>query len=157
MTQPTVVIDVQWQTLDSEAVGQLRQAVVPERLRRLIRACFLDDAHLALCVVGAEQAKQLNAQYRGKNYATNVLTFPIDPPNIPDMPIFWADVVVCAEVVMAEAKAQGKTVWQHFAHMVVHACLHAQGYTHDADFPAMLMEQREIHILRRFGISNPYA
>ena len=100
---------------------------------------------LTLRVVGEREGRALNKTFRGKDRATNVLTF--DP----------GDIVLCHPVIRREARAQGKTVAAHYAHLVVHGCLHLRGYAHEKKRDAARMEAREIRILLRAGIADPYA
>ena len=101
-------------------------------------------APVTLRVVGESEGRRLNRTFRNRNYATNVLTFST------------GDVVLCHPVIKREARAQGKTLAAHYAHLVVHACLHLRGYDHEKKRDAARMEAREIRILRRGGIGNPY-
>ncbi|OZB41718.1 MAG: rRNA maturation RNase YbeY, partial [Alishewanella sp. 34-51-39] len=101
------------------------------------------------------ESQQLNLQYRGKDKATNVLSFPFQcPPGI-ELPLL-GDLVICAGVVRAEAAEQNKPLAAHWAHMVVHGCLHLLGFDHINDADAEQMEAEEIQILQQLGISNPY-
>jgi probable rRNA maturation factor len=106
---------------------------------------------LGLAVVGAPESRRLNSQYRGRDCATNVLSFPAPrpPPGAPVRAL--GDLVICARVLRAEARAQAKT-----AHLVVHGTLHLIGYDHERDADARRMERREIAVLRRLGFANPY-
>ena len=102
--------------------------------------------------VGAEEGRALNLQYRGRDYATNVLTF-----DYTQSPYVTADLVLCAPVVAQEAREQRKTLQAHYAHMLVHGTLHAQGWDHETgEADAEAMEAREIEILRGLGFRNPY-
>jgi len=114
-----------------------------------------DDAEVSLRIVDADEITALNHQYRGKNYATNVLSFPADLPEELELPLL-GDIVVCAEVVEREALEQHKPSAAHWAHMVVHGTLHLLGYDHIDDDEADAMEGREIEILERLNFSNPY-
>lgn len=105
---------------------------------------------VCLCLVDEEQSRQLNAQWRGKDRATNVLSFPANVAG------FLGDVVLCAPVIQAEAAEQGKALFDHWAHMVVHGILHLRGFDHDNEEAAQEMESNEALILREFGIINPY-
>ena len=111
---------------------------------------------LGLAVVGAPESRRLNAQYRGRDCATNVLSFPapLPPPGAPVRAL--GDLVICARVLRAEARAQAKTLRAHWAHLVVHGTLHLIGYDHECDADARRMERREIAVLRRLGFANPY-
>jgi probable rRNA maturation factor len=104
---------------------------------------------LTLRVVGESEGRRLNRTYRKKNRATNVLTFRYANMS--------GDIVLCHPVIRREARAQGKSVAAHYAHLVVHGCLHLRGYDHEKKRDAARMEAREIRILRRAGIGNPYA
>jgi probable rRNA maturation factor len=111
---------------------------------------------LGLAVVGAPESRRLNSQYRGRDCATNVLSFPAprSPPGAPVRAL--GDLVICARVLRAEARAQAKTLRAHWAHLVVHGTLHLIGYDHERDADARRMERREIAVLRRLGFANPY-
>ena len=114
-----------------------------------------NDAEIALRIVDEAEIAELNREYRGKDYATNVLSFPADLPpelNLPHL----GDIVVCAQIVEREAAAQHKTPEAHWAHMVVHGTLHLLGYDHIDDDEADAMEQLEIDILRTLNYPNPY-
>ncbi len=118
------------------------------------------DALLTIRIVGRDEIIALNADYRQKYGATNVLSFPFEiPPGIDDAELAatLGDVVVCAPVVRDEAREQGKAVAAHWAHMVVHGTLHLLGYDHIVDSEARQMEALEMSILAGFGIENPYA
>ena len=126
------------------------------RLRRWVAASIECDAEVTIRFVDAAEGRQLNREYRGKgkkdkDYATNVLSFPYDPP-----PHVVGDLVLCVPVVLDEAAAQGKPAAAHFAHLVVHGMLHLQGYQHDSDSAALRMEAREREILARLGVPDPY-
>jgi len=99
---------------------------------------------ITLKIVGAREGRRLNRQFRKKEYATNVLSF------------HSGDIVLCHPVIVREARAQGKSVRAHYAHLVVHGVLHLRGYDHASKAQAAQMEQREIRLLRRFGFGNPY-
>jgi probable rRNA maturation factor len=123
----------------------------PATLRRWARATLERDAVVALRFVGIREGRTLNALYRGKDYATNVLTFVYD-----DMMPLEGDLVLCAPVLRHEARTQGKRLADHCAHLVVHGMLHLQGYDHDGDRDARAMEARERSLLARFDIADPY-
>ena len=125
------------------------------QLRRWVRGALERDAWLTLRFVGQAEGRTLNAQFRGRDYATNVLTFAYDEAPTPGEPLS-ADIVVCMPVVLDEASAQGKTARDHLAHLVVHGTLHAQGHDHEEDDAAREMEALETAILRRFRIADPY-
>ena len=100
---------------------------------------------VTLRIVGASEGRRLNREYRKKNYATNVLSF------------HSGDIVLCHPVIVREARAQGKTVRAHYAHLVVHGVLHLRGHAHDDKASARRMEAREIRVLARFGFADPYT
>ena len=111
-------------------------------------------AELAVRVVAAAESKRLNARYRGRNQPTNVLSFPASGPPGAVRPL--GDLVICASVVRAEAREQHKAIKAHWAHLVIHGALHLLGYDHERDEEARRMERREVAVLKRFGITNPY-
>lgn len=125
------------------------------QLRRWALAALATDATLTLRFVGTREGRALNAGFRGRDYATNVLTFAYDESPAPDAPV-QADIVICMPVVVREARAQKKTVRDHLAHLVVHGVLHAQGLDHEDDDEAREMEARETAVLARFRIADPY-
>ena len=128
-----------------------RAALGRSKVQRWIRHALQSDAEITVRVVGAEEGQTLNRDYRQKDYATNVLTF-----DYTQEPIVTADLVLCAPVVAAEAKEQGKTLEAHYAHLLVHGALHAQGWDHDEDEDAQVMELRETDIMHRLGFDSPY-
>jgi probable rRNA maturation factor len=120
-------------------------------LRRWARAAVRGSANVTLRIVAATEARRLNRQFRGKDYATNVLTFAYG-----DKPL-EGDIVICAPVVAREAREQGKPTAAHYAHLVVHGLLHLQGHDHERDADARRMEDRERRILAKLGFPDPYA
>ncbi len=124
----------------------------PKEFRRWVKAALQVDGEITLLITDRAQASELNQQYRSKDYAPNVLTFALT-----EHPLVMADIVICAPVVIKEAHQQHKDVWSHFAHMTVHGVLHAQGYDHEIEAQAELMEQIEIQTLAKLGYANPYA
>ncbi|ACD58516.1 conserved hypothetical protein, putative [Xanthomonas oryzae pv. oryzae PXO99A] len=118
------------------------------------------EADLAVRVVDEKEGCSLNHHYRGKDYATNVLSFPAElPEGLPKgikMPLL-GDLVICAPVVAREAAEQGKSLAAHYAHLTVHGTLHLLGWDHDDDKEADAMEQLEREILADLGIDDPYA
>ena len=117
------------------------------------------EADLALRIVGDDEGRALNRHYRGKDYATNVLSFPAErPPGLPKHARFplLGDLVICAPVVMREALAQGRTLPAHYAHLTVHGSLHLLGWNHEDEIDAQAMEQLEREILAGLGIDDPY-
>ncbi len=122
------------------------------QVRRWVRAALEDDANVTVRFVDSIEGRALNAEYRGKDHATNVLTFVYD-----DEHPRAGDVVLCAPVVRKEAIAQGKPPAAHYAHLVIHGMLHLQGYDHEHAADAASMENRERKLLARFGLPDPYA
>ena len=119
-------------------------------LRRWVQAALSEPAQLTLRFVDAEEGRALNRDYRSKDYATNVLTFEYGDDTIE------ADIVLCTDVLIAEAAEQKKTIEAHTAHLVVHGVLHAQGYEHEDDEEAEEMESIEVKVLDELGFPNPY-
>lgn len=120
---------------------------------------FQAMSELTVRIVDEAESQQLNHDYRGKNKPTNVLSFPFEvPEGLPedvDFPLL-GDLIVCAQVVNREAQEQNKTAEAHWAHMLLHGCLHLLGYDHIEDGEAEEMESLEIKILQKMGFPNPY-
>lgn len=127
---------------------------IPEvaQFKRWVRAALRVDTSLTIRIVDETEGRQLNAAYRGRDYATNVLTFPLT-----EEPVLMGDIVICAPVVAKEAAEQGKPLLAHYAHMTVHGVLHLHGYDHEVDAQAELMEAMEIAVMQKLGFVNPYA
>ncbi len=138
----------------------------PKRMEDWIRQSCPDneDVSVGIRIVDEEESAQLNEQYRHKQGATNVLSFPFESPHMPDdtdeddemLEDFLGDLVICAPIVEAEAAQQGKTLEAHWAHMVIHGVLHLQGYDHVETNQAEQMEDIERHILEGLGFPDPY-
>ena len=128
-----------------------RAALPRHAVKKWIRHALQSDAEITVRIVDAEEGQALNREYRKKDYATNVLTF-----DYTQEPVVSADLVLCAPVVAAEAKEQKKTLQAHYAHLIVHGTLHAQGWDHELDEDAQVMELRETEIMARLGFENPY-
>lgn len=128
--------------------------------RRWCQATLQRDVHkaqISLLVVDEAEGRALNRDYRGKDYATNVLSFALNEGDtVAGMPLF-GDLVFCAPVVAREAAEQGKSLDAHYAHLVVHGMLHLQGFDHEADDEAETMEALETVILGKLGYADPYA
>ena len=118
---------------------------------RVLDASACRSAQITLRLVNTEEGRALNRQFRGKDYATNVLSFPYAAP-----PEVAGDLALCVPVVLDEAKSQGKAAEVHFAHLVVHGMLHLQGYDHENGEDAERMEHRERDILAQLGYPDPY-
>jgi probable rRNA maturation factor len=115
-----------------------------------------EDCELSIRLVGEQESADLNSTYRGKMGPTNVLSFPFDSP-VPIEPRLLGDLLICVPVVETEAKQQNKAASDHWAHMVVHGCLHLLGYDHIETKEAEQMEALEVTILQSLKIGNPYA
>ena len=128
------------------------RALLPRhRIARWVRAACERDAQIAVRIVDADEGRALNRDYRGKDYATNVLTFDYERE-----PVVVADLVLCAPVVEAEARAQRKPLQAHYAHLVVHGALHALGHEHEHEAEAARMEALESELLRARGYDDPF-
>ena len=121
------------------------------QLRKWAKNSIRVDTEVTIRIVDEAEALALNSAYRGKDYATNVLTFPLV-----EEPHLMGDIVLCAPIVAAEAIAQNKTLEAHYAHLTVHGVLHLHGYDHEIEAQAQLMETIEIQILAKLGYANPY-
>ena len=129
-----------------------RAALPRHKVARWIRHNLVHDAEITVRIVGAEEGQRLNREFRKKDYATNVLTF-----DYMQSPVVMADLVLCAPVVAKEAREQGKTLQAHYAHLLVHGTLHAQGWDHEtSEADAEAMEAHEIEIMQRLGFKSPY-
>lgn len=145
MSQPELSLSLQF-------ADPRHRALLPRhRVQRFIRAALELPGEIAVRIVDAEEGRALNREYRGKDYATNVLTF-----DYSHEPVVGADLVICAEVVEKEAADMGVPLLDHYAHMLVHGTLHAQGYDHEVDDEAECMEARETEIMAALGFADPY-
>ena len=135
------------------ADAALHRAALPRhKVTRWIRHTLQSDAEITVRIVDLAEGQALNRDYRHQDYATNVLTF-----DYSQEPVVTADLVLCAPVVAAEAREQGKTLQAHYAHLLVHGALHAQGWDHEtSEEDAQVMELREVEILARLGFKSPY-
>lgn len=106
-------------------------------------------------IVDTEESQALNRDYRGQDKPTNVLSFPFEAPPGIELPLL-GDLVVCRQVVEQEARAQQKSLMDHWAHMIIHGCLHLLGFDHIKDDEAQIMEAKEVVLLAQLGINNPY-
>ncbi|MFQ1022635.1 rRNA maturation RNase YbeY [Avibacterium paragallinarum] len=147
-----VIIDLQIATENSENLPSEQQfqqwataAVQAENL----------EPEITIRIVDEVESQQLNATYRGKDYPTNVLSFPFECPEEVELPLL-GDLVICRQVVEREAAEQGKPLMAHWVHMVVHGCLHLLGYDHIEDDEAEEMESLETEIMQELGFADPY-
>ena len=122
-----------------------------QQFRRWVKIALEQDVQIALRIVNEAEGRELNRGYRGKDYATNVLTFVYD-----DTDALYGDVVICAPVVAREAKEQGKDLLAHYAHLTLHAALHLQGYDHEKTREAEKMEARETALMLKLRYPAPY-
>ena len=148
---------------------RLRESLTRALLRRWVQAALEGPAELTIRLVDKDEGRALNRDFRGKDYATNVLTFAYNDPleaepaqttaaehRIEADGLTQADLILCTDVLQSEAAAQGKSIVAHAAHLVVHGLLHAQGHDHDNDDDAEAMERLEARILATLGFSDPY-
>jgi probable rRNA maturation factor len=126
------------------------------RVAKWVRAALQGPGEITVRIVGAEEGRALNREYRGKDYATNVLTFDYEHGGDDTGPVV-ADLVLCAPVVQTEAQEQGLTLQAHYAHLLVHGTLHAQGYDHEDPAEATEMEALESRIVTGLGYADPYG
>ena len=138
---------------------RLQETITRPHIRRWVQAALFAPAELTIRFVDAEEGRALNREYRGKDYATNVLTFAYNEGDeaLPDDAPTQADIILCTDVLEKEAAVQNKTVADHTAHLIVHGVLHAQGYDHMDDDEAAEMEGIETGILAGLGMADPYA
>ena len=137
--------------------ARLESTLTPELVERWVRATLLGPAELTIRFVDSAEGQTLNRDYRGKDYATNVLTFAYNEgEELGEDEPTQADIILCTDVLQREADEQKKTVEEHTAHLVVHGVLHAQGYDHEHEEEAGEMEHLERDILEALGYPNPY-
>ena len=150
MSEATTEISLQFGTF--AGAGVHKAILSPARVRKWVGVALTGPGEIAVRIVGASEGQALNRQYRGKDYATNVLTF-----HYAQQPVVSADLVLCAPVVEREAAEQGKTLEAHYAHLLVHGTLHAQGYDHEAgEREALEMEALEVLLMGALGYPSPY-
>ncbi len=128
-----------------------REQLPRHRVARWVRAALAQPGQITVRIVGADEGRALNRDYRGKDYATNVLTFDYE-----HAPVVVADLVLCAPVVQAEARQQRIALQDHYAHLLVHGTLHAQGLDHEDEAEAAAMEARESELMLALGFADPY-
>ena len=129
-----------------------RDQLPRHRVARWIRAALEAAGEITVRIVGADEGRALNREYRAKDYATNVLTF-----DYAREPVVSADLVLCAPVIEREAAELGIALQAHYAHMLVHGTLHAQGFDHEDEGEAQVMEARETALMQALGFADPYA
>ena len=138
-------------SLSVQYATQASQVPTKQQLRRWVRAAVRVETEVTIRFVDADEGRALNSAYRGKDYATNVLTFPLT-----EEPQLMGDIIICVPVVESEAHAQQKSLEAHYAHLTVHGVLHLHGYDHETEPQAELMESLEVTILKKLGYANPY-
>jgi probable rRNA maturation factor len=131
-----------------------RGAPAAARLRAWVRAAARGACAVTLRIVGAAEGRRLNRRFRARDAATNVLTFSYEAS---PRGVRRGDIALCHALLAREARAQGKTLAAHYAHLVVHAMLHLQGFDHARRAEAARMERAEVRILRRLGFADPYV
>jgi probable rRNA maturation factor len=137
---------------------RLQETIARPLIRKWVKAALFAPAELTIRFVDAAEGQQLNLAYRGKDYATNVLTFAYNEgEDVADDEPTRADIILCTDVLQREAAEQAKTVEEHTAHLIVHGVLHAQGYDHEEDDEAEEMEGIETEIVTALGYADPYA
>ena len=144
--KPTLSLSLQF------ADPRHREHLPRHKVARWIRAALELPGEITVRIVDAEEGQTLNREYREKDYATNVLTFDYSQD-----PVVCADLVLCAPVVEDEARREGKDLAAHYAHLLVHGTLHAQGFDHEVEDEALAMEAREREVLAALGFPDPYA
>jgi len=137
--------------LDIQRATRSRHLPADAQFRRWARAALGRPAEVTLRIVGEREGAALNREFRGQPHATNVLAFRYEAGRR-----LAGDIVLCAPVVGREARAQGKTIGAHYAHLTVHGLLHLQGYEHQRPRGTRVMAAKEVAILRRLGFANPY-
>lgn len=151
-SSPLPTLDLNLQFAAFPRVAEHRAVLRRPAVNRWISHALAAPAEIAVRIVGEDEGRALNRQYRGKDYATNVLTF-----DYARQPVVLADLVLCGPVVEREAAEQGKALQAHYAHLLVHGALHAQGYDHETDeADALTMETLEVLLLAALGFDNPY-
>ena len=124
-------------------------------IRPWVKAALQQDSMILVRLVGLAESKRLNRDYRAQDHSTNILTFTLTEEITSSKLI--ADLVLCMPIIEKEAKKQGKTIEDHFAHLIIHGVLHAQGFDHEDEIDAIAMESLEVSILKRLKIQNPYV
>ncbi|MEQ1518530.1 MAG: rRNA maturation RNase YbeY [Usitatibacteraceae bacterium] len=140
--------------IDVQIVSRLPGIPAERNFKKWLRSALPASVELTLRVVNAAEARNLNSAFRGKEYATNVLTFVYHEKK---SPILMGDIVLCAPVVAREAREQGKSLPAHYAHLTIHGALHLAGMDHEREREAKAMEKREVALLAALGYADPYA
>lgn len=143
-----LVLDLE--VVNSEELEQMNVSM--DEFRSWIRAAMTSDCLFTITFVDSEEMRRMNGEFRGKDYATNVLTF-----DYPDDEIVAADIALCRDVLQREAEEQSKTIKEHLAHLTIHGVLHAHGYDHIEEEEAEEMEARETELMLGLGFAEPYS
>lgn len=151
MTTPTITVDLQIACKDKQLPSKEQLQLWAD----MALAPYNKNFEITIRIVESIESQQLNHLYRDKNQPTNVLSFPFEVPEGIELDLL-GDLVVCADVVESEAKVQQKQIFAHWAHMIIHGCLHLLGYDHITQEDATEMESIEIDLLAKLGYSNPY-
>ena len=137
--------------IHTQIAAELTNVPSKSQFKKWAKAALRVDTEVTIRIADAQEALELNSQYRGKDYATNVLTFVLS-----ETPHLMGDIIICAPVVATEARSQGIDLIAHYAHLTVHGMLHLNGFDHENEHQAELMEGLEIQILAKLGYANPY-
>lgn len=148
MAKKKITLEIEFERTDDTS----KRLPTRADMTRWVQAALSVSAQFCVRFVGQEEGHELNKTYRGKDYATNVLTF-----DYQHEPTAEADIVICTPVLEREAKEQNKTFRSHLAHLLVHSTLHAQGWDHETDEEAEAMEAREREIMKTQGFPDPYS
>ncbi|WP_392560213.1 rRNA maturation RNase YbeY [Orbus mooreae] len=148
----TIILDLQIATQNQDNLPSEEQI---DQWLNIILPPFMSEAELTIRIVDEEESQHLNNTYRHKDKPTNVLSFPFESPIEIETPLL-GDLIICKQVVEREANEQQKSLSSHWAHMIVHGCLHLLGYDHIEDDEAEEMEGIEIEIMAELGFANPY-
>jgi probable rRNA maturation factor len=146
LSRPALTLSLQF------ADARHREVLTRHKVTRWIRAALDAPGQMTVRLVDAAEGQSLNREFRGRDHATNVLTF-----DYSRAPVVTADLVLCAPVIEREAREQALSLEAHYAHLLVHGTLHAQGFDHESDDEARVMEARETRILDALGFDDPYA
>lgn len=139
-------------TLTVQYISKLPEVPNRHQFRKWVKAALTESAEIVVRIVDQEEGQSLNQRFRGKPYPTNVLTFTYDD----SLPLA-GDIVLCAPVVISEAQEQHKRIEAHYAHLTIHGVLHLQGYDHETESEAEIMEQIESRLMIQLGYPNPYS
>ncbi len=150
----TYQLNLEIQFATDSLANQWSELITKRKVARWIRQALQQDANITVRFVGNTESKKLNATYRSKDYATNILTFPYQFDSQSEL---MADLVICLPVLKKEALIQKKSIEQHLIHLIIHGTLHAQGFDHEDEIEAEAMETLEVSILKKLKQPNPYC